>query len=42
VIAFPDFARYKNLAAETAATLAVVGIEIWFVTGSGEVTGCER
>lgn len=42
VIAFPDFARYRNLAAETLATLAMVGIEIWFVSESGEVTACDR
>jgi hypothetical protein len=42
VIAFPDYARYRNLASETAATLAAVGIEIWFVTECGEVTGCDR
>lgn len=36
-IAFPDFSRYRQLAAETAATLRVVGIEIWFVSESGEV-----
>jgi len=38
VIAFPDYARYRNLAAETAATLGAVGVEIWFVAESGEVT----
>ena len=34
---FPDFPRYRNLADETAATLRVVGIEIWFVEESGAV-----
>lgn len=38
VIALPDFARYRNLAAETAATLRKVGIEMWFVTEAGEVS----
>ncbi|MFL6140443.1 MAG: hypothetical protein ACJ72N_01060 [Labedaea sp.] len=41
-IAFPEYARYRNLAAETAATLAAVGIEIWFVAEAGEVTGYDR
>jgi len=35
---FPDFRRYRNLADETAATLRAVGIEIWFVNESGDVT----
>lgn len=35
---FPDFRRYRNLADETAATLHAVGIEIWFVNESGDVT----
>lgn len=42
VIAFPEYARYRNLAGETAETLAAVDIEIWFVTESGEVTGCDH
>lgn len=35
---FPDFRRYRNLADETATTLRAVGIEIWFVKESGDVT----
>jgi hypothetical protein len=42
VTVFPDMARYQNLAAETAATLLVVGIEIWFVSESGAVTVHDR
>jgi hypothetical protein len=42
VIAFPDYARYRELAAETAATVGAVGVEIWFVSGLGEVTVCDR
>jgi DNA-binding CsgD family transcriptional regulator len=38
VTAFPDFTRYRNLAAETAAPLRTIGIEIWLVTESGDVT----
>lgn len=34
----PDFRRYRNLADETAGTLGAVGIEIWFVNESGEVS----
>jgi hypothetical protein len=38
VIAFPDMARYRHLAAATATPLRAVGIDTWFVTESGEVT----
>jgi len=37
VIAFPDFPRYRSLAAETATTLRTVDIEVWFAGESGEV-----
>lgn len=36
-VALPAFDRYRRLAEETAPTLGVVGIEVWFVDESGEV-----
>lgn len=40
-IAFPNFPRYRNLAVETGALLRKIGIEIWFVTELGEVSGSD-
>jgi hypothetical protein len=38
LIVFPDFPRYRNLSDETTAPLREIGIEIWFVRESGEVS----
>ncbi|MDD9206675.1 hypothetical protein PU560_09385 [Georgenia sp. 10Sc9-8] len=37
VIALPDLPRYRDLHAETAASLAAAQIEVWWVDESGEV-----
>jgi hypothetical protein len=36
-IALPDFARYRNLYADTAGSLVASGIELYFVTEGGVV-----
>lgn len=37
VIALPDFQRYRDLYAETAASLAAAGIDVWWVDEKGAV-----
>jgi len=39
VIALPDFPRYRTLHADTRASLAACGIEVWWVDANGEVAG---
>ena len=38
VIALPDFSRYRDLYAETRASLDAANIELWWVTDRGEVS----
>jgi len=37
VVALPDFSRYRDLYAETAASLEAARIEVWWVSASGGV-----
>jgi hypothetical protein len=38
VIALPDCLKYRDLFRETAGSLAECGIEVWWVSQSGDVT----
>jgi Holliday junction resolvase-like predicted endonuclease len=39
VMALPDFSRYRDLYAETAASLEASSIEVWWVSSSGALAG---
>jgi hypothetical protein len=41
VIALPDFPRYRDLYAETAQSLKLSGIEVWWVSSDGRVASAD-